>query len=196
MKNLALTRILKSTLFFAVIFLFLSCSGKEAAGTADPSSGDLASAFTSAGMPLLRQTVSARDFSLSTHASAEEVTALSGYRGKVIFLNFWATWCPPCREEMPSMESLYNRFKGNDFEMLAVNIAESDAVVQSFAEEYGLSFPILFDRDSRVGSAYGVQAIPTTFIIDRDGRIVVRFVGGRDWDTPQIRRALEMLINS
>jgi peroxiredoxin len=107
---------------------------------------------------------------------------LSNYRGKVVFLNFWATWCPPCREEMPSMESLYQRFKGRDFEMLAVSIDTKGADrVQSFVATYGLTFPVLLDPNKKVYRLYGLTGIPETFVINKTGDIIFKIIGPRDW---------------
>ena len=197
MKKSLFSRIFRAALLLIAAFLLLSCTERKASAQ---ESSDMASVFASARIPLLRQSVSARDFSLPLLLPAEDATGetvtLSNLRGKVVFLNFWATWCPPCRAEMPSMESLYNRYKDRGFEMLVVNCAEGDAVVRDFREDFNLTFPIPLDRDGRVSSSYGVQAIPTTFIIDKEGRIVVRFVGSLDWDTPAIHTALEMLLDS
>jgi len=180
----------------AAIFLFLSCTEKKAGS----SNSDMAAVFTAAKLPLLRQTVSARDFTLSLLPAAGETgdakTTLSDLKGKVVFLNFWATWCPPCREEMPSMNSLYNRYKDKGFEMLAVNGMEAAQTVSDFRDAFNLVFPILLDSDGKVTSSYGVQAIPSTFLINREGQIVVRFVGSIDWDTPAVHKALEKLLDS
>lgn len=107
---------------------------------------------------------------------------LSNYRGKVVFLNFWATWCPPCREEMPSMESLYQRLKGRDFEMLAVSIDTKGADrVQSFVATYALTFPVLLDPNKKIYRLYGLTGVPETFIIGKNGDIMLKTIGPRDW---------------
>ena len=107
---------------------------------------------------------------------------LSDYRGKVVFLNIWATWCPPCREEMPSMESLYQRLKGREFEMLAVSIdRQREEVVGPFVAKYGLTFPVLLDPDSKTYKLYGLTGIPETFIIDKKGVIVLKMIGAQNW---------------
>jgi peroxiredoxin len=110
--------------------------------------------------------VAAQDFGLPNLRG--DYVRLSDYRGKVVFLNIWATWCPPCREEMPSMESLYQRLKGRDFEMLAVSIdREGEKVVRPFAAKYGLTFPALLDPDSKTSRLCGLTGIPESFIIDK-----------------------------
>jgi cytochrome c biogenesis protein CcmG, thiol:disulfide interchange protein DsbE len=127
-----------------------------------------------------------------------QTISLSSLRGKVVFLNVWATWCPPCREEMPSIEALYEKFKDDkDFVVLAVS-QDSDgrAPVASYVEKHGLKFDVLLDPENRVGEAYDVSGIPETFIIDQHGRIVAHHVGPYDWSNPEIRDALQELIQS
>lgn len=127
-----------------------------------------------------------------------QTISLSSLRGKVVFLNVWATWCPPCREEMPSIEALYEKFKGDkDFVVLAVS-QDSDgrAPVASYVEKHGLKFDVLLDPENQVGEAYDVSGIPETFIIDQHGRIVAHHVGPYDWSNPEIRDALQELIQS
>ena len=122
----------------------------------------------------------APDFTLPTLAGNH--VRLSNYRGKLVFLNFWATWCPPCRQEMPSMESLYQRLKGRDFEMLAVSIDSKGADhVQSFVATYGLTFPVLLDPNKTVYRLYGLTGVPETFIIDQNGDILLKIIGSRNW---------------
>ncbi|MFQ6078282.1 MAG: redoxin domain-containing protein [Thermodesulfobacteriota bacterium] len=122
----------------------------------------------------------APDFTLPT--LGDNPARLSNYRGKVVFLNFWATWCPPCREEMPSMQFLYHRLKGWDFEMLTVSIDTKGADrVQSFVATYGLTFPVLLDPNKKVYRLYGLTGVPETFIIDKNGEILLRIIGPRDW---------------
>jgi len=107
---------------------------------------------------------------------------LTDYRGKVVFLNIWATWCPPCREEMPSMESLYQRLRGRQFEILAVSIDRNgDDVVPPFVAKYGLTFPVLLDPDKQIYRLYGLTGVPETFIIDKNGVIVLKIIGAQNW---------------
>ncbi len=98
------------------------------------------------------------------------LVALSDLHGKVVLLNFWATWCGPCRVEMPSMEQLYRTFSRKDFEILAVSIdVQGVAITRPFQQEYHLTFPILHDADYRVGLTYGARTLPMTFLVDRQG---------------------------
>jgi thiol-disulfide isomerase/thioredoxin len=146
-----------------------------------------------AGIQTLRQKEAPVDFTLPFLDGAEKT--LSAYKGKVVFLNFWATWCPPCRGEMPSMENLYQRFRDDGLELLGVDIQEAPGEVQEFMEEFGLSFPAALDRNGRISNDYGIDAIPTTFIIDREGNIILKAVGGRNWHTPALLAAFEILLS-
>jgi peroxiredoxin len=121
---------------------------------------------------------------------------LSQYRGKVVFLNLWATWCPPCRMEMPAMERLHQRLRGRDFVMLAVSADEGgkDAVAP-FVAEMGLTFPVLLDPDGRLSPRYGVTGYPETFLIDRNGQVVNHTIGPADWDEEIVIRNILALID-
>jgi peroxiredoxin len=120
---------------------------------------------------------------------------LSDLRGNVVFLNLWATWCPPCRMEMPSMERLHQRLRGKDFVMLAVSEDETGAAaVQPFVEEMRLTFPVLLDTEGTLPSRYGVTGYPETFLIDRDGRVVHHTIGPEDWDSEPVYQFLQKLL--
>ena len=114
------------------------------------------------------------------------LVSLSGLRGKVVLVNLWATWCPPCREEMPSMERLHNAMAGEDFVMLAVN-AEVDGkkLVPEFLKQTPYTFPILYDDKGVVQSLYGVSKFPESFIIRKDGTIAEKIIGPLDWSSPK-----------
>ncbi len=121
---------------------------------------------------------------------------LSEYRGKVVLLNFWATWCPPCRREMPSMERLYQKLKGQPFMVLAVDQQESEDDVFIFAGQLDPqpTFPILLDAESQTTALYAVKGLPASVIVDRDGRMAYRAMGGRAFDHPDIERAIRELL--
>ena len=155
-------------------------------------SDEVISAFREARIPVVAEGIDIIDFTLPFLDGTD--FTLSDLRGKVVFLNFWATWCPPCRDEMPSMESLYQRFKDSGLEIIAVNLLESRREVSAFMEQYNLSFPAVFDLRGSVGSTYGAHAIPTTYIIDRRGLAVARLVGSIDWYTPSVIAAFEALL--
>lgn len=123
--------------------------------------------------------------------------ALSDYRGKVVLINFWATWCGPCRIEMPGMERLYREFDRKGFEILAVSTDQQGvAVTRPFRDEIGLTFPILHDSDFRVGVAYGARTLPMTFLVDRHGIITHRIFGARDWQSPEGRQLIRTLMQA
>jgi peroxiredoxin len=120
---------------------------------------------------------------------------LSEYRGSVVLLNFWATWCVPCRTEMPSVEQAYRRFKGKGLVVLAVNLdAGSRSPVEAFAKELGLTFPVLLDPQWTSSHAYRVLGLPTSYLIDREGRLVGREIGPRDWSRGDALKKLETLL--
>jgi peroxiredoxin len=124
--------------------------------------------------------------------------SLEQLKGKVVFLNIWATWCGPCREEMPSMETLYDELRTNrDFVMLAVSQdTKGRLVVAPYVEKNGYHFKVLLDPENKVGEAYDVSGVPETFIIDRGGRIVAHHMGAFDWSRPDVKDALRQLLES
>jgi cytochrome c biogenesis protein CcmG/thiol:disulfide interchange protein DsbE len=107
-----------------------------------------------------------------------ETVALSELRGQAVLINFWASWCPPCRNEMPAIQQVYEEYRDEGFTVLAVNSQEQEARVVAFAEPLGLTFPILIDRDGSVFDAYQVAVLPTTFFVDRAGVIQGVTTGG------------------
>jgi peroxiredoxin len=109
--------------------------------------------------------------------------SLSDLRGRVVLLNFWATWCKPCEDEMPAMERLYQQLGGADFELVAVSVDEDAAEVTDFVDRLALSFPVLLDRGREVSTAYQTFRYPESFLIDREGVVAARFVGPREWDS-------------
>ncbi|HSB45678.1 MAG TPA: TlpA disulfide reductase family protein [Nitrospira sp.] len=126
-----------------------------------------------------------------------QLVALSDLRGKVVLLNFWATWCGPCRIEMPAMEQLYRTYPRKDFEILAVSTdAQGVAVTRPFQQENHLTFPILHDADFRVGLAYGARTLPMTFMVDRQGIVRQQIFGARDWGAPEAHQLIQMLMKS
>lgn len=135
----------------------------------------------------------APEFSLSDLSG--NAVRLANLRGRVVFLNIWATWCEPCREEMPAMQSLYERLHGADFEMLAVNADQDDRPgVERFVREHGLTFPVLPDPELTIADRYLVTGYPETFIIDRNGKILAHELGPREWDSPASHTAFKQLI--
>lgn len=115
----------------------------------------------------------------------EEPVSLNNYQGKVVLLNFWATWCPPCIKEMPSMQRLSEHFSNQPFEVVAVNVGESSTTVSSFMLELDteLTFPILLDQEAKSFGQLGLRGLPMTLLLDQDGNVIEKILGGRDWDT-------------
>ena len=121
--------------------------------------------------------------------------ALSNYEGQVVLLNFWATWCGPCRVEMPSMERLYQDLKKEGLEILAISSDPQGSIVtRPFAEAKTLTFPILHDMDYRVSGTYGIRTLPMSYVVDRHGILRHRIFGARDWNSPQARDLIQELL--
>ena len=136
----------------------------------------------------------APDFTL-TDMQGQQVS-LSQFRGKVVIINFWATWCPPCREEMPSMERLYRDYQDKGLVMLAVNVDENgQQAVAKFLQRTPHSFPILIDSKNVAQNTYGVFRFPESFIIDRNGVVVEKIIGGRDWMSGSVFKLINFLLN-
>jgi peroxiredoxin len=113
--------------------------------------------------------------------------SLGDQKGKIVLVNVWATWCPPCVEEMPSMEKLYQKFKGQDFEILAISIDETGLkAVAPFMKKTRLTFPALIDSKGTIKTSYGITGVPESFIIDKQGFLIKKIVGPVNWATPKI----------
>ena len=123
------------------------------------------------------------------------LTSLSQFRGKVVLLNFWATWCGPCRVEMPAMEQLYRTYSRREFQILAVSTdPQGAAVTRPFQQKTGLTFPILHDTEMQIGLTYGARSLPMTFMVDRQGVVRQKIFGARDWDSPEARELIQLLM--
>lgn len=174
--------ILRVTKQLFVVALIVSCIG-------------LARAEISKGLKPLKGTVMAADFILKD-LSGKSVR-FSDFGGKVVLLNFWATWCLPCRVEMPAMERLYQAYRNDGFVVVAVSVDRSPPVeVEAFVKELGLSFPVLHDRDERVSRLYSVPGVPASYLIDARGRILYRALGEYDWVGLAARSAVEDLLRT
>jgi peroxiredoxin len=119
---------------------------------------------------------------------------LEDYRGKVVLINFWATWCDPCRAEMPSMNRLRASLAGRPFAVLAVNLAESETRIRRFMEQVPLEFPVLLDRDRAVAKAWKARILPASFVLDAEGRVRYSALGEVDWTGDGTRRAISELL--
>ena len=120
--------------------------------------------------------------------------SLKDYRGKVVFLNFWATWCPSCRTEMPDMSKLYQEFKGKGFEIVAVNVKDKRDDAMKFVQNMKLTYPIMLDPEGEVGLLYGAWGMPATYLIDRKGVVLARLWGPAEWYSPAARNLIKTLI--
>jgi thiol-disulfide isomerase/thioredoxin len=116
---------------------------------------------------------------------------LAQYRGKTVVVNFWATWCAPCREEMPSLDRLRARMGGKGLEVVAVNVGESPERVATFTREVPVAFPIVFDREGAAAKSWKVRGYPTSFVVGPDGRIRYYFVGELDWSSAEVARVID-----
>jgi thiol-disulfide isomerase/thioredoxin len=172
--------------FSALSLLTLLCMAPAAAQLPLP---ELSHELTRLSTP-----IQAPDFELEDMDG--EKYSLESYRGKVVILNFWATWCPPCRREIPSMEALHQAFRDEAFAILAINEWETEDHVFAFMGQLPVEpgFPILLDLDSEVATSFGVKGLPTTLLLDPQGRIVYRAVGGRDFDHPEVKKTIRALL--
>ena len=135
---------------------------------------------------------SAKEFSLKDPEG--RLHTLSQYRGQVVLVNFWATWCPPCLKEMPSMERLWKELGGKGLVMLAVNIGESADNVEYFGFSHNLTFPLLLDQNDSSSRAWLVRGLPASYVLDSQGRILYQAIGERDWDDPNLKKVITELI--
>lgn len=141
---------------------------------------------------------------ITDHSAAPQFTlpnleggklGLKDFRGKLLMLNFWASWCVPCREEMPAMERLYQRYKDQGFVILGVNIKDDKKSAVSFVKELKITFPIAFDPNGEVGLLYGAWGLPATYLIDANGIALARAWGPADWFSPGARELIEKLLD-
>ena len=130
----------------------------------------------------------ARDFELKDLDG--KTHKLSDYKGRIVVVNFWATWCPPCRAEIPSMQRAWNILKEKNVMMLAVHVGGNEDKIWSFLTDFGIDFPVLIDGTSRVSRSWPMMGLPTSFIIDPQGRTALRAIGGREWDDPGLVKSI------
>jgi len=157
--------------YLFLIALFVSCSTSQSV---------LAEDNTKQTLPRVEQPFAAPDFTLESDNGKQ--FHLADFRGQVVLINFWATWCPPCRREMPSMERMWQKIKGKGVQVLAVNVGEDADTIFEFRGSYPVSFPLLMDKDGSVVKDYPVTGLPTTYIVDPQGKVIFRAVGSREWD--------------
>ena len=129
-----------------------------------------------------------------TDSEASSTIELSSHLGRVVLINFWATWCEPCEREMPAMERLYQALAGEQFELIAVAIDDNEDDVRAFQNRYQLTFPIVLDPTQLVYGEYQTMGVPESLLVDREGRIVERYVGPREWDAIRYLNRIRELI--
>lgn len=181
-----------------VLFLLVSCGpGSRTAAAAPVSPQALAAQIQKAGFDVPNRDLPSQDFTLESLAGDQ--VSLSSFKGKVVLLSFWATWCGPCKQEMPEMQALYEKLKGKGFEVVAVDMMEDKAVVADFVKKSGYTFPVLLDHTGAVGGGqmYNARAIPTNYILDKAGKIVGRKIGvdGPTWMSPDRVSIFEALLS-
>jgi peroxiredoxin len=173
------------------IIVLVGCALIFAGHTAN--AGALEPLLRAAGVMAVPERRAAPDFKLPDVKG--RMHHLRDQRGKVVFMNFWATWCPPCRLEMPLMEQLSHALRREPFVMWAVNLQEDQAQVARFMTEHRLHFPALLDTDGTVNALYTVRGLPTTYLIDCQGLMVGQVMGAREWTNDAMRTLLAALLN-
>ncbi|HUJ76041.1 MAG TPA: TlpA disulfide reductase family protein [bacterium] len=191
--------LLIATAVLAPALLVLASCGRTSR-PADPtpvSPQALAAQMQKAGIDVPSRDLPSQDFTLDSLGGGQ--VSLSSFKGKVVLLSFWATWCGPCKQEMPEMQALYEKLKPRGFEVVAVDMMEDKAVVADFVKKSGYTFPVLIDHTGAVGGAqmYDARAIPTNYIVDKNGKIVGRKIGvdGPTWMSPDRVAIFEALLS-
>jgi len=174
------------TLFFLIttcLFFSLQAYGSEESGL-----------FSKIGIQSIREKKKAPDFCLEG-LNGEKIQ-LKALRGKIIFLNFWATWCGPCKEEMPSMEALHQHYKENEFLFLTISVDYGGPEpVRKFIEKHRYRFPVLFDPAGKTLDLFEITKIPATLIIDKKGEMIGRVIGPRNWRSPEVFSLIDQMLN-
>jgi len=186
---------IRAALFSAVFIFFglAAAHGVDAAPAAGADDPALAQLFDD--MLIIKAAKAGIPLEIKLNDMDGTTVSLSDFRGKIVFLNFWTTWCPTCRIEMPSMEKLYQKFKDGEFALVAIDLQEPASRVKAFFKEFKLTFTALLDADGEVGTMFGINQIPTTYILDKQGRIIGKALGPRDWDSRESTALFEHLTN-
>jgi DsbE subfamily thiol:disulfide oxidoreductase len=140
----------------------------------------------------VKDSPAAPDFTLASPDGRQ--VSLKDFRGKVVFLNFWATWCEFCRDEMPAMQRLYQEFQGKGLEIVGVNVKDKRSDALAFVKKLQVTYPIVLDPDGEVGLLYGAFGMPLSYLIDRKGTILARLFGPADWYSPGARQFIKTLV--
>jgi thiol-disulfide isomerase/thioredoxin len=193
----------------AAVLLLLSCAPKKAPAAAgqgsaesasvpgDPGSaapGSINEMLLKAGFAVPKAEVASSDFTLESLDGKS--VSLASYKGSLVFLSFWATWCGPCKQELPSAQALYEKLRSKGFLIVAVDVMEDNKTVSAFVKANHMTFPVLLDSNGKVGGEYDARSIPTNYIVDRKGKILARIVGydGTPWDSPARVALFEKLL--
>ena len=179
-------------LMFALVAAAFLLFGNRFQTEASADGDDLDKLFKEMGIAKVDTLKEPVDFSLVNLDA--KIIRLSDYRGKIVFLNFWASWCAPCRIEMPAMQKLHDKYKNHQFAMLAVSLKESGKQVRSYFKENKLTFSALVDPKGKVAQQFRVISIPTTLIINKEGRIIGHAIGPRDWESKESFTLFRQLI--
>jgi peroxiredoxin len=191
-RELALTAVVVAAAVIAGVGLFTILRSEPDAPAVASTDAPSRAESTGAARPILDEAVRELDLVRPSRSKrAEDFTVallrgeplkLSEQRGKPVMINFWATWCAPCREEMPAMERLYRRHRERGFVLLAVSVDADASLVRPFLEQHKLTFPVALDSKMSLANAYGVRALPSSFLVDRDGNLAAVALGPRAWD--------------
>jgi thiol-disulfide isomerase/thioredoxin len=166
------------------------CAGAHAQSAAP----NRAALFRAAGIVMFNKTLPVADYDFPVTLLEGTTKNLSAYKGNLVLLNFWASWCGPCRIEMPSMQTLYQRYKNRPFAFVALNLGETKETVRRFVDKQKINFPVALDEYEEAGFIYGVEAIPTSYLIDRAGNVVGGVQGSIRWDTPAVFALFDYLL--
>jgi thiol-disulfide isomerase/thioredoxin len=176
-------RFMHAAVFFAALFIVLWTSGETSAAS---------ELYSKAGLNRITGESDAPEFILKT-LDGQDLN-LGALKGKIVLVNFWATWCGPCKEEMPALERLRQKFPEREFEVLAVTTDNQRKAIAGFSKTLGLTFPVLLDETKEVSDMFGVRGLPTSVLIDSDGRMLARAVGPRAWDGPEMLALIQSLV--
>ncbi|VAW93031.1 hypothetical protein MNBD_GAMMA23-834 [hydrothermal vent metagenome] len=149
-------------------------------------------AMAAQGLTLLPKKILAKNFSLKDMDG--KIHSLKDYRGKPVIINFWATWCPPCREELPAMNKGWQKIKPLGIAMIAINVGEDEDTIFNFTADYPIDFQVLLDNSGDIINEWPVLGLPTTFVLDKEGYIVYRAIGGRDWSSDLLLDKVKTLL--
>ncbi len=188
----------------AAILTLSGCSRSDTAGSAEAGAQqtetpvrkdiDYRAVLTSVQLQTFEDEVQAPDFTLDSLSGQDR--SLESFRGSLVMLNFWASWCGPCIKEKPSMASMYSELKEKGLEIIGINLQEERETAQTFADEHNIPFTVLLDIKGEVGGMYGVRSIPTTYIIGRDGTVLGGAIGAREWDDEKMISAFTQLLEA